>query len=309
MLKYHKFLISFGLFWFLFQLPFSFGVYLKHQDNLNQSINHIQTRLALDLPRLSLPDKSLNNVGNEASVKKYIENFNFQLTKMEFSSQINSIQNISVKNNITDTYIERTLLTLGGSISIKIAIKTLPLSNYFSVMPIILAILFLYLSLDHIIIWQNRNRQLPLLLDEPQPILIINLKEKVISNSKTQSAIPLANKPLCFYVALTEFCTTNKEVILNQNKDLPIELTDLANKYFLRLIELGHTVRKRPNFSNSLEKTLSEIRAALDEAFTDMPEIKKIYYPPKAHGEGSRSKLHHYGLNLIESKHIDIIGK
>ena len=121
--------------------------------------------------------------------------------------------------------------------------------------------------------------------------------------------MPLANKPLCFYTALIEFCIAHPDILLNQNKELPSELITLANKYFLRLTELGHTIRKRPNFSNSLEKTLSEIRAALDEIFVDDVELKALLFPPKAHGEGSRSKLHHYGLKLQNMELVEIIGK
>ena len=90
---------------------------------------------------------------------------------------------------------------------------------------------------------------------------------------------------------------------------MPEEVVELANKYFHRLVELGHTVRKRPNFNNSLEKTLSEIRAALDEVLSEYPEQKEIYYPPKAFGEGSRSRLHSYGLVNIDKGNIDIKGK
>ena len=111
-------------------------------------------------------------------------------------------------------------------------------------------------------------------------------------------------------MALVEFCIENPDVVLNQNKDVPEELLTLANKYFYRLVELGHTVRKRPNFTNSLEKkTLSEIRAALDDVWQDQPEVKDVYYPPKAHGEGSRSRLHHYGLKNITLENIEVIGK
>jgi len=310
MLKYNKIAIVFTLFWLLFQLPFSLGAYLEHQANIQKSIQHIQTRLALDLPRLSLPDEALNNVGNEASVINYMVQFNQQLEQLGYKTSINKIKNISLKQETNSLIEQRTLLAPGENIDLSIGVKRLPFIEYFSLMPILFAMLFVYLTLDHMIIWQNRKNQLELEpIEEKEAILIIDLKQKIIINSETKIATPLANKPLCFYIALTEFCTLNKDMILNQNKDLPAELTDLANKYFLRLIELGHTVRKRPNFSNSLEKTLSEIRAALDEVFIDMPEIKEIYYPPKAHGEGSRSKLHHYGLSLIERHHIEIVGK
>jgi hypothetical protein len=90
---------------------------------------------------------------------------------------------------------------------------------------------------------------------------------------------------------------------------VPEELQELANKYFYRLVELGHTIRKRPNFNNSLEKTLSEIRAALDDVLNDCPELKELYYPPKAFGEGSRSRMHSYGLVNVSQGNIEIIGK
>jgi hypothetical protein len=82
----------------------------------------------------------------------------------------------------------------------------------------------------------------------------------------------------------------------------------LANKSFGRLIELGHTKRKRPDFNANLDKTLSEIRAALDEVFAGYTEEKEIYYPPRAQGEGSRSKQHSYALSEIKLEDIEIIG-
>ena len=141
-------------------------------------------------------------------------------------------------------------------------------------------------------------------------MLIIDLNHKTLStNYAHEQLISLANKPLCFYLALVEFCKENNDIALNQNKNVPEELVELANKYFHRLVELGHIVRKRPNFNNSLEKTLSEIRAALDEVLSEYPEQKDIYYPPKAFGEGSRSRLHSYGLVNIDKGNIDIKGK
>ena len=143
-----------------------------------------------------------------------------------------------------------------------------------------------------------------------KPKLIVDLQNKTLAAScAVDKTVALANKPLCFYLALVEFCIEHPDVVLNQNKDVPEELLTLANKYFYRLVELGHTIRKRPNFTNSLEKTLSEIRAALDEVWQDQLEIKETYYPPKAHGEGSRSRLHHYGLKAIEIADIEVIGK
>lgn len=308
--KYHKIIISFIVYWLILQLSYSLGSYSEHRSNIEKSVNQIQTRIALDLPRLSLPDQSLNNVGDHTSIINYIEKLNTQLATMGFKTQIHTIKNISIESKDTNSIIYRSLLAPGESVDIEISEPNFMIIENLSLIPILVALLFVYLTLEHIVLWQNRKNKLLPTEDEPKtPFLIINLKDKVLINSESKVTIPLANKPLCFYVALTEFCTLNKDVVLNQNKDLPVELTELANKYFLRLVELGHTVRKRPNFSNSLEKTLSEIRAALDEVFIDSPELKVIYYPPKAHGEGSRSKLHHYGLSTIKSEHIELIGK
>lgn len=139
---------------------------------------------------------------------------------------------------------------------------------------------------------------------------MIDLQDKVLAiNDNAEIKAGLANKPLFFYLALIEFCVENPDVTLNQNKDVPGELIELANKYFYRLTQLGHTIRKRPNFTNSLEKTLSEIRAALDEVLIEHSQLKEKYYPPKAHGEGSRSRLHSYGLSNIKADDIEVIGK
>ena len=89
---------------------------------------------------------------------------------------------------------------------------------------------------------------------------------------------------------------------------MPTELLALANKSFGRLIELGHTKRKRPDFNANLDKTLSEVRAALDEVFVGYSEEKETYYPPRAQGEGSRSKQHSYALPSIREEDIEIIG-
>jgi hypothetical protein len=77
----------------------------------------------------------------------------------------------------------------------------------------------------------------------------------------------------------------------------------------MRLMELGHTKRKRPDFNANLDKTLSEIRAALDEVFAGYSEEKTRYYPPRAQGEGSRSKQHSYALPVLHHADIQIIGE
>ena len=129
-----------------------------------------------------------------------------------------------------------------------------------------------------------------------------------LGNSVNDTVVILQNKPLCFYTALVKYCTENPEHPLPPHKDVPIELIALANKAFARLIELGHTKRKRPDFNANLDKTLSEIRASLDEVFALYPEEKERYYPPRAQGEGSRSKQHSYALTHLSPDDVEIIG-
>lgn len=309
--------IKFGCALVLFLLPlqlcFSFTTYFQHQTLTEQSVASVKTRIALDLPRLSLPNEKLNIVGNPFAVSAYLEQINQQLVNQSLPVQIQSLQAIAVKQvnqvgDIESKYYR--LLAPDNQVEIQLIEQPLPIHALFSVWPWLFSLILLYLSKNHILAWRNPDQLIPQAALEQEPLkLLINLQNKTVINSISQHEVALANKPLCFYIALMEFCQNNKEITLNQNKDVPEELVEIANKYFYRLIDLGHIVRKRPNFTNSLEKTLSEIRAALDEVFAEHPEQKEIYYPPKAHGEGSRSKLHHYGLNKIDKVHFEVIGK
>ena len=137
--------------------------------------------------------------------------------------------------------------------------------------------------------------------------LTLDLTNKALALGNKQ--VPLANKPLCFYAALLNYCQQHPEVRLCQHYQLPDALLELADKYFLRLVELGHTIRKRPDFNANLEKMLSEIRAALDELLSEYPDLKPLYSPPKATGEGSRSRMHNFALTHLQPQRWDITGK
>jgi hypothetical protein len=139
--------------------------------------------------------------------------------------------------------------------------------------------------------------------------LILDLENKCLRLGDSNASVFLPNKPLCFYAALLTYCQQHPGARLCQHAPLPAELLTLANQYFLRLIALGHTIRKRPDFDMNLEKMLSEIRAALDELLMEYPEHKSLFYPPKALGEGSRSKVHNFALLHIAEAHWSIKGK
>lgn len=142
----------------------------------------------------------------------------------------------------------------------------------------------------------------------PSANLRIDLHQKTLVNIATNEAITMQNKPLCFFTALVDYCIQHPNQDLLHHKDVPLELVTRANKAFGRLIELGHTKRKRPDFNANLEKTLSEIRAVLDMVFKQNEPCKERFYPPRAQGEGSRSKQHSYALTKIKSEHVEILG-
>ncbi len=297
-------------------LTFKLSSYLQQAQHNDLIMADIENRIALDLPRLDLSNRFLKHSGNHDAIVGYLKRLNMQLIQQPI--QVNTINDVSLAltNNGRESRIEY-LETSDQKVAITFLIETRwwhTSDIYTFIVLLLLAFLFSKwaelinrTSLKHLAL-KEQVEQLPLI--NVQVKLVIDLQAKVLAiNDNAEIKAGLANKPLCFYLALIEFCVENPDVTLNQNKDVPGELIELANKYFYRLTQLGHTIRKRPNFTNSLEKTLSEIRAALDEVLIEHSQLKEIYYPPKAHGEGSRSRLHSYGLSNIKADDIEVIGK
>ena len=314
MSKYKQLLVLLCLFLTLSSV-FYISVIQKSQQVTKQKITQIERQIALDLPLLDLSNELLKHSGNKDAVNSYIKTLNSYINmsglkvvaiapKGEMLAPVNLHQ------------ITRSLSTNNGPVLVVFNVQ----QTHFTLSHFIYYFIFLVLSVL-ISFWvkfafikqsnKRFNNAQHQSIAEPTPlILIVDLNDKTLSSScNAEQKVGLANKPLCFYLALVEYCTNNDDVALSHNKDVPEELLELANKYFYRLVELGHTVRKRPNFNNSLEKTLSEIRAALDEVLSECPEEKELYYPPKAYGEGSRSRLHSYGLANIKKGNIEIRGK
>jgi hypothetical protein len=290
---------------------------IQKQQQVNKlQIIQIEKRIALDLPLLDLSNELLKHSGNKAALLNYIQTLNTFIDSTGIEVVAITPQHEFDASLKTSTEFIRELNSNNGVVFIVLSLR----QPYFTRdvvaiygMLFILSILLTYLiklayikkSDEKQVVHAESNTT------ESKPLtLIIDLKSKTLSSSVSlEHQVALANKPLCFYLALVEYCTNNPEIKLNHNKNVPEELIELANKYFYRLVELGHTVRKRPNFNNSLEKTLSEIRAALDDVLNDCPEQKGLYYPPKAFGEGSRSRMHSYGLANVGQGNIEIIGK
>ncbi|GAA64221.1 hypothetical protein P20311_2015 [Pseudoalteromonas sp. BSi20311] len=305
------------IFLFLFFSSVFYISTIQKQQQVNKlQIIQIEKQIALDLPLLDLSNELLKHSGNKAALLNYIQTLNTFINSTDIEVVAITPQHEFDASLKTSTEFIRELNSNNGVVFIVFSLR----QPYFTGdvvaiygMLFILSILLTYLiKLAYI----NKNDDKQVIhaesnTTESKPLtLIIDLKSKTLSSSVSlEHQVALANKPLCFYLALVEYCTNNPEIKLNHNKNVPEELIELANKYFYRLVELGHTVRKRPNFNNSLEKTLSEIRASLDDVLNDCPEQKGLYYPPKAFGEGSRSRMHSYGLANVGQGNIEIIGK
>ena len=314
MSKYKQLLVLLCLFLTLSSV-FYISVIQKSQQVTKQKITQIERQIALDLPLLDLSNELLKHSGNKDAVNSYIKTLNSYINSNDLK-----VVAIAPKGEILAPVnlhqITRSLSTNNGPVLVVFNVQ----QTHFTVSHLIYYFIFLVLSVL-ISFWvkfafikqsnkQFNNAQHQSIIEPTPLMLIVDLNDKTLSSScNAEQKVGLANKPLCFYLALVEYCTNNDDVALSHNKDVPEELLELANKYFYRLVELGHTVRKRPNFNNSLEKTLSEIRAALDEVLSECPEEKELYYPPKAYGEGSRSRLHSYGLVNIKKGNIEIRGK
>lgn len=296
-----------------------FVFYVSVISEQNHVIKHqvIETekQVALDLPLIALSNALLKHSGNQHAVQDYLIKLNDYLGNNLRLVKIvpKSAKPLVLKPN----QFVRTLKSSTTHVSLVFEKN----AQFWSETRFLICLLFLVLSVLFSK-WLKSITEMPAeVKGTPQNantevstskelVLIIDLNTKTLSNNYLpENTVCLANKPLCFYLALIEFCRDNRDVVLNQNKYVPDELIELANKYFYRLIELGHTIRKRPNFNSSLEKTLSEIRAALDEVLSEHPDMKDIYYPPKAYGEGSRSRLHSYALINIAKGNIEIKGK
>lgn len=306
--KFKKIILSLAVYLVL-QCTFAMSIYVTVQQEKDNLMAQVENRIAKDLSRLPLPNPDKNNAGNQGVVDNYIEGLNIQLGSHPLQPKLLSIQSNNYSILSARELLNGSFNTPYQQIYFYFSVKKLILPDFFSWLAVVISGLF-YLALGQRgKIKFNKQADSITLLNDEKTRLVIDLENKVLINSKTHISAPLANKPLCFYVALIEYCVLNPGVKLNQNKDVPDELLKLADKYFYRLVELGHTIRKRPNFSSSLEKALSEIRAALDEILTDESELKEEIFPPKAYGEGSRSKLHNYGLKITTLDKVEIIGK
>lgn len=304
-----------GLSWLLLfvglQLVALIGQYFSLSSTTHQAMDKVERRVSLDSAFLDVGNTTLNTPVNQYAVSRYLNRINETLRQQGYPVRVSKIQDITAEQDIAPHFNNRITTVFDNAeqrIEIEIRVASIESSLSFSWVALITTLFiapFFMLSSTPRKRTQVADIEQPVV---PVPTLIINLEQKTISNGVDEKAITLQNKPLCFYTALVRFCIENPTVPLSPHKDVPYELVALANKSFARLIELGHTKRKRPDFNANLDKTLSEIRAALDEVFSSFPEEKEIYSPPRAQGEGSRSKQHSYALAKIKLEDVQIIG-
>lgn len=301
----------FLIIWGVLQAAYWSGTHYKQAALHARFISSIETRIALDLPKLELANPKFGIVAHNASVRDYLSAINDSLISLDSPIRVAKLQDIEVLSGAETDTIVRTLDTADRQVTLMLLTMPGHWREYFSFLALALAVLLTYVSRS--LFASNKQIEQQQDLDEvvlqAQARLIINLHNKTIRNGLDDIAVALPNKPFCFYAALVDYCLQQESPKLNHNKEVPEELILLANKYFYRLIELGHTKRKRPDFGTNLDKTLSEIRSALDEVFHDYADAKDIFYPPKAQGEGSRSKIHNYALERITAEQVEIFGK
>ena len=303
---YLRYLMVFLASLMLMQLFYSVG---QHQAQLHKQqhfLDQLKIRVSLDLDKLQLAQPNSRTTGKPELVNHYVELLNQQMTERQWPLQLVAI-NSGLRPN-SEQAIAYPLPIEGESTIIWVKFQPVSLTEHLSIYPWLAALLSLLL-LRGVILKSHRAVRSELVESQQKAWVMINLSERVLVNTVTANTVALSNKPLCFYCALLDYSIKNPQSHLNPNKDLPEELIETANKYFYRLIELGHTIRKRPNFNNNLEKVLSEIRAALDELFGDDYKRKVLFYPPKAIGEGSRSKSHNIILTQLGTVDIEVVGK
>jgi hypothetical protein len=304
-----------GLSWLLLLLGLQIvalsGQYLSLANSVHEAMDKVERRVSLDSAFLDVGNTTLNTPVNQYAVARYLNRINETLGQQDYPVRVSKIQGINAEQGIAPRFNNSTTTVFDNAeqrIEVEIRAASIESGLSFSwvafITALVIAPLFMLTS-------KPRKRTQVVDIEKPaapMPTLIINLEQKTISNGVDDKAITLQNKPLCFYTALVRFCIENPTIPLSPHKDVPYELVALANKSFARLIELGHTKRKRPDFNANLDKTLSEIRAALDEVFASFPGEKEIYCPPRAQGEGSRSKQHSYALARIKQEDVQIIG-
>lgn len=290
---------------FVLQGAYTIGYVQSEQDDVITAENQIKQRIAMDLTHNFDVLPIYKEDGSEGG--RYLAKLNKILIDKNYPIRVVGVEVSPTAANTDDRQYNLVLTGINNDAYIIVVHPPISLFAFVSLWPFLIAVAIaaIYIFFSEKTLKNVAEEQF---VDINPCRLKIDLHQKMLVNPITGVKVALANKPLCFYASLVEYCLKHPEKTLNPNKDLPDEFSQLCRKYFSRLIELGHTIRKRPNFASNLEKTLSEIRAALDELYGDDIKTKDFVYPKKAVGEGSRSKAHNFALTELNQEVVKVIG-
>lgn len=279
--------------------------------------DEIKHRISLDVATLDLGKENQVSVANKEGILRYIEYLNDYLSDHAFPMRVKSIDGI-IESTLPDEFVRIHTMRLSTNDEF-VSVELVGLSWFseipFSILAILCGLIYIVLSSEkhenelsepEINVKQNRNTKD---LEVKYPKLVIDLKQKALylNSHLNTPPVQLSNKPFCFYIALIKVCTSDNHEPLVHHEPIPPLLLEYADATFKKLMNLGHTKRRQPDFSNNLDKTLSEIRAALDEVFETCPLEKNHFYPPKAQGEGSRTKRHSYAIESLDENSLIFI--
>ncbi|BDX05376.1 hypothetical protein [Planctobacterium marinum] len=287
------------------------GNSLSRQQQIDDALLTLKNRVALDIIDLNISNELGSKAKDDHTVQRYMQNLNEYLSREKFPLRLVSIDQFHYEGEQQIPNAELKLFSLQSSrtsIDVVVSVVERKFQAWTMLFPPFFSLIFF-------IICRFNKQQLfanPVKAEEEPkaaPKLVIDLRERTLFIDQAPDVkTTLANKPLCFYLAMLKYCSEQDAPQLYHNKNLPEPFLELANKYFYRLLELGHSRRKRPDFDSNIDKMLSEIRTALDEILTNYPEQRSQYYPQKAQGEGSRSKLHNFALLELTFEHYELIG-
>lgn len=306
---YVKAFLLTGLFAFALLVALMLGSYHSRTVEIEKASVVLKNRIALDLIDLGLESDSTQITQDNHVVKTYIAALNNHLEEIKFPLRVNQILHFKAERTFEGSFITLTLQNARNEVPVTTAVVS-PLFKWWAlIVPAIFVFAFFTLySLNK----RDFLKAMSLSQKEvikPTPKLIVDLRDRTLYlDANKEISSTLSNKPLCFYLAMLTYCCDTGAPQLFHNKQLPEDFIALANKYFSRLLELGHSRRKRPDFDNNIDKMLSEIRAALEEIMSDEPELKSVFFPQKAQGEGSRSKLHNFALTEVTPDSFELIG-
>ena len=295
-----------------FQSAIGIGQSLGTYISVHRAVDQIERRVSLDSAYLDVGNKLLGTPVDRGEVARYIQRLNQAIKKAGYPVQVASLQGVkAVYEETVPNHSISTITMETAEQQLKLRIATAPWwhAPSFSVLALIATI-----AVTPVIIRIRQNKKRRIATEQEDianiivPHLVIDLTRKTIRNGVDEREATMQNKPFCFYVALVKYCIEHPDTKLLHHSDIPQELTTMANGVFSRLIELGHTKRKRPDFNANLDKTLSEIRSTLEDVFAPFADAKDKFYPPRAQGEGSRSKQHSFALTNISLQDIEIIG-